>query len=60
MKKLYYNLALQTGGSHYPGVGGKLLEDFGDNLVQEIVNHLHLHGHDDAVLRIQKYLEENT
>lgn len=59
MKKLYHDLALRVGGSHYPGVGGKLLEQFGDELVQEIVNHLHLHGYDDAVRRIQKYMKEN-
>jgi hypothetical protein len=37
MKDIYYNIALQVGGSHYPNVGGDLLEKFGDLLVQEIL-----------------------
>jgi hypothetical protein len=37
MKDIYYNIALQVGGSHYPKVGGDLLEKFGDLLVQEIL-----------------------
>lgn len=35
--KIYEELALQTGGSHYPEVGGKLLEQFADLLVKECI-----------------------
>lgn len=30
-------LALQTGGSHYPEVGGELLEQFANLLLQEVI-----------------------
>jgi len=29
MKQPYHDIALATGGSHYPLVGGRLLEQFG-------------------------------
>jgi hypothetical protein len=35
MKPKYHNIALQVGGSHYPTVGGDLLNQFGDKVVQE-------------------------
>ena len=31
-------LALEAGGSHYPDVGGKLLEKFAELVVRECVN----------------------
>lgn len=34
MKKIIKEIALQVGGSHYPDVGGKLLEKFADNVVR--------------------------
>lgn len=34
MKQPFYDIALATGGSHYPGVGGRLLEQFGQLVVQ--------------------------
>lgn len=37
MKEIYKEIALQAGGSHYPGVGGELLEKFADLLVQECI-----------------------
>ena len=37
MKSVYKELALQAGGSHYPEVGGDLLEKFADLLVSECV-----------------------
>lgn len=40
MKKLYHDIALQTGGSHYPNVGGELLEKFADNLVNTIIKEI--------------------
>jgi hypothetical protein len=33
--ELFNRLALETGGSHYPKVGGKLLNQFGDLVVAE-------------------------
>ena len=29
MKPVFYDMALKTGGSHYPSVGGQRLEQFG-------------------------------
>ena len=38
MKKVYHDIALQVGGSHYPEVGGDLLEKFGDMVVQKCID----------------------
>ena len=35
MNKRIYELALEAGGSHYPEVGGKLLEKFAELIVNE-------------------------
>ena len=32
---LFERLALETGGSHYPEVGGKLLDQFGNLVIAE-------------------------
>jgi hypothetical protein len=37
MKKIIHDLALQTGGSHYPGVGGELLEKFAELMLKECI-----------------------
>lgn len=37
MKSIYKELALQAGGSHYPEVGGELLEKFANLLVKECI-----------------------
>jgi hypothetical protein len=37
MKKIFHDIALQVGGSHYPTVGGDLLEKFGEMVVQECI-----------------------
>jgi hypothetical protein len=34
MKQPYHDIALATGGSHYPDVGGRLLEQFGRSVAQ--------------------------
>ena len=34
MKPVYHDIALAVGGSHYPGVGGRLLEQFGRQVAQ--------------------------
>lgn len=31
----FFDIALQVGGSHYPGVGGELLEKYGEMIVQQ-------------------------
>ena len=38
MKKVYHDIALQVGGSHYPEVGGELLEKFGEMVVQRCID----------------------
>lgn len=30
-----FEIALQTGGSHYPSVGGELLEKYGEAIIRE-------------------------
>lgn len=37
MKDVYKEIALQAGGSHYPAVGGDLLQKFADLLVKECI-----------------------
>lgn len=39
-RKRYEQIALETGGSHYPEVGGKNLENFADALVRQICAHI--------------------
>jgi hypothetical protein len=34
MKQPYYDIALAVGGSHYPGVGGRLLEQYGRSVAE--------------------------
>lgn len=38
MKKVYEEIALQVGGSHYPEVGGERLEQFGEMIVQKCID----------------------
>jgi HEPN domain-containing protein len=35
LKPIYHDIALQVGGSHYPGVGGELLEKFGKEVARQ-------------------------
>lgn len=37
MKEKIKDIALQAGGSHYPEVGGDLLQKFADLLLQEVI-----------------------
>lgn len=37
MKETFKQIALQVGGSHYPDVGGELLEQFGRKVVNECI-----------------------
>lgn len=41
MKKVFHDIALQAGGSHYPEVGGELLEKFGELVVAKCIEALH-------------------
>ena len=34
MTPVYHDIALAVGGSHYPGVGGRLLEQYGRMVAQ--------------------------
>jgi hypothetical protein len=34
MTQPFYDIALATGGSHYPGAGGALLQQFGQRVVE--------------------------
>ena len=38
MKQKVKELALQAGGSHYPEVGGELLQKFADLMLAEVIN----------------------
>jgi hypothetical protein len=38
MKQKIYELALQAGGSHYPGVGGDTLQKFADLILEECID----------------------
>jgi hypothetical protein len=33
--KKFYEIALEVGGSHYPDVGGELLEKYGESIVRK-------------------------
>lgn len=37
MNKKIHQIALQTGGSHYPNVGGELLEQFARKIINECI-----------------------
>ena len=37
MNKTIHQIALQTGGSHYPNVGGELLEQFALKVINECI-----------------------
>ena len=38
MKQKIYEIALQAGGSHYPGVGGDTLQKFADLMLEECID----------------------
>jgi hypothetical protein len=38
MKQPYHDIALAAGGSHYPDVGGRLLEQFGQLVVERCMS----------------------
>jgi hypothetical protein len=44
----FYQIALETGGSHYPGVGGELLEKFATALVKQCAEIAQREEHDPS------------
>jgi hypothetical protein len=40
MKERIKEIALQAGGSHYPTVGGKTLQDFADLLIKDCIDNV--------------------
>lgn len=56
MKQQYHDIALKVGGSHYPEVGGKLLEKFADQLIADCINLVNQH----SVLAAQALSKEYT
>jgi hypothetical protein len=57
MKPKYHDVALAAGGSHYPSVGGKLLDTYSDILVLEAVKLLDAAGHADSAQLLKQYFE---
>lgn len=47
----FFDIALAVGGSHYPGVGGELLEKFGEMVVRECAKSCTLQGDEDDMFR---------
>jgi exosome complex RNA-binding protein Csl4 len=37
-REIFKEIALQAGGSHYPEVGGELLQKYSDLLLAEVIN----------------------
>ena len=56
MRKLIKEIALQTGGSHYPTVGGDLLEKFAEKIVKRCADIAH--RYDDSNLIRDAILKE--
>ena len=49
MNNKFKNIALQVGGSHYPEVGGELLQKFGEMVVQECIDIIQKIDYRDSV-----------
>jgi hypothetical protein len=49
LNERFHGIALQVGGSHYPDVGGELLQKFGEEVVKECIklSELKEQGHPD-------------
>jgi hypothetical protein len=50
MKKIFKEIALQVGGSHYPEVGGELLQKFGEMVVQRCIDIIQSGDYRDSTL----------
>ena len=44
----FFDIALTVGGSHYPGVGGELLENFAIELVKQCAEIAQREDHDPS------------
>jgi len=51
----FFQLALETGGSHYPGVGGELLEKFGAAVVRECCQKLENNGMVEVAIELKQH-----
>lgn len=51
----FFQLALETGGSHYPGVGGELLEKFGKAVVRECCQKLENDGMVEVAIELKQH-----
>ena len=58
--EIYKEIALQVGGSHYPEVGGDLLEKFGDLLLEKIIEVVENTPQTHAYTTYDKGLIEST
>jgi hypothetical protein len=58
MKEKFKKIALQAGGSHYPTVGGELLEKALELVIQESVQYLKDINSDFEAEQLQEYWEE--
>jgi hypothetical protein len=54
--KKVFDIALAVGGSHYPGVGGELLEKFAMAVIEECITVL---DQDDGATHHTKLLKEH-
>lgn len=50
-----YEIALQTGGSHYPDVGGDLLEKFANNIIKECCQKLENDGMVEVAIELKQH-----
>jgi hypothetical protein len=51
----FHEFALQTGGSHYPEVGGELLQKFGEMVVNECCQKLEDDGMVEVAMEIKQH-----
>jgi hypothetical protein len=55
----FHDIALRVGGSHYPGVGGDLLEKFGEMVVREACQKLEDDGMVEVAIELKQHFEMN-
>lgn len=53
--KKFFDIALAVGGSHYPGVGGELLEKFGAMVVKECCQKLEDDGMVEVAIELKQH-----
>ena len=57
MKQVVHDIALEIGGSHYPAVGGRLLEQSILMAVQRCIDLALANGDEQTVLDISEYFD---